>query len=351
MLATNCIGDHAGNRCLRPRPPAFTASAARKTSDCNDGRRATLRASGEDQNRAVMPSSELPGFASQVHAFMSPNLSQTRSLPVLQRSRGRAGIGLASDGHRHTRLARLFQQGCLKVRLPRPARDGEIDAVLINTSGGLTGGDELSVEIDLGEGAHATVTTPACERVYRSIGGEACVHHCLRVERHARLDWIPQETILYDRSRLRRRLDVRLAADAEVTLAEALLFGRTAAGESVNSGLLHDIWTVRRDGFLLFADATRISDPFDEAMACPTALNGCVAMASAVHVGSELEAKRDALRDTMTRFECTAAGASVTNGVLVVRMVAPDSRALRATLAAALACLREQRPLPRNWLC
>ncbi len=298
-----------------------------------------------------MPSSDLPGFASQVNAFMSPGLSQTRPLPLLQRSRGLAGIGLGSDGHGHTRLARLFQQGCLKVRLPRPGREGEIDAVLINTSGGLTGGDELSVEIDLGEGARATVTTPACERVYRSIGGEACVHHRLRVGPRARLDWIPQETILYDRSRLRRRFDVRLDADAEVTLAEALLFGRTAAGESIQGGLLHDTWTVRRDGQLLFADATRVSDPFGDAMACPAALNGCVAMASVVHVGRDLEARRDALRETMARFDGTAAGASVANGVLVARLVAPGSRALRAALAAALACLREQRPLPRNWLC
>ncbi|WP_332814898.1 urease accessory protein UreD [Ramlibacter sp.] len=298
-----------------------------------------------------MPSSDLPGFASQVNAFLSPGPSPAQQRHLLQRSRGRVRIGLGSDESRATRLASLFQEGCLKVRLPRPARQGEVDAVLINTAGGLTGGDVLSVEIDLDEGAQATVTTPACERVYRSIGGDACVHHGLRVGRRARLDWIPQETILYDRSRLRRRFDVRLADDAEVTLAEALLFGRTAAGESVRSGLLRDTWTVQRDGRLLFADATRVSDPFGDAIACPTALAGCVAIASIVHVGSELEARRDALRDTMARFDATAAGASVADGVLVVRMVAPDSRALRATLAAALACLREQRPLPRNWLC
>src|SRR5688500_12647012 len=147
--------------------------------------------------------------------------------PALQRARGRVSVGFrrAKDGR--TQIVDLFQEGCLKVRLPRAQRDGEADLVMMNIAGGLTGGDRLAVEVTVGEGACATVTTPACEYIYRSTGGEASIEQRLRVGRGARLDWIPQETILFDRSRVRRRLDIQLEADAEITIAEAVLFGRT----------------------------------------------------------------------------------------------------------------------------
>ena len=217
--------------------------------------------------------------------------------------------------------------------------------------GGLTGGDALSVDVSLDDGARATVTTPGCERIYRSVDGDAVVHQRLQVGRRARLDWIPQETILFDRARLSRRFDIELQDDAEITLAEAMLFGRAAMGETIRSGFVRDCWTVRRDGRLLFADAMRIAEPFDEAMACSTTLCGGGAMATLVHVGRDLEAKRDALRDVFAEDRGSLAGASIVNDVLVARIVASSGRALRSTLVAALSVLREQRTLPRNWLC
>src|SRR3546814_973684 len=86
----------------------------------------------------------------------------------------------------------------------------------------------------------------------------AFIEQHLQVGRGARLDWIPQGTILYDRSRVRRRLDVQLEGDAEITVAEAVLLGRAEMGETVNGGSFSDLWTVRRDGSLLYADAMRI---------------------------------------------------------------------------------------------
>jgi urease accessory protein len=258
---------------------------------------------------------------------------------------------LCAAEDRTTRLAELFQEGCLKIRLPRPATDGYIDAVIINTAGGLTGGDTLRIDVALDQGARATVTTPGCEHIYRSALGDAVIHQRLRVGSGARLDWLPQETILFDRGRLRRRFDVQLEADAEITLLEAVLFGRAAMGETVRTGFLSDFWTIRRDGRLLFADAVRLADPFDRSMACPATLGGRLAMASLIHVGPHLEAKRDALRAGFPGSEGATAGASVVGDVLVTRMVASSGYALRRLLVAALGCLGEGRPLPRNWFC
>ncbi len=218
---------------------------------------------------------------------------------------------------------------------------------MINTAGGLTGGDRIAVEVALEEGARASVTTPACERVYRSLQGEVRVEQRLRVGPGARLDWIPQETILYDRGRLRRRLDVELEADAGITIVEALLLGRAAMGEIVTEGVFADFRAVRRGADLIFADATRIA----EFLANPAALGGHPAMASLLHIGPDVARKREALRAAFDEGEDAWAGASLIGEVLVARIVASGGAALRRMVIPALAVLRDARPLPRLWSC
>jgi len=269
--------------------------------------------------------------------------------PGFQRAQGRARVKVCSAEDLTPRLVELFQEGSLKIRLPRSQTSGNLDILVINTSGGLTGGDALSIEVTLDEGARATVTTPGCERIYRSANGEADIQQHLRVGRGARLDWIPQETILFDRARLTRRFDIELEGDAEITLSEAILFGRAAMGETVKSGFLSDFWTVRRDGRLLFADAVRMSGPLNQIAACPSSMGSHIAMASLIHVGRRIEAKRDALRARFSENEGSVAGASVVGDVLVARMVAASGHTLRGVLIPALGCLRDGRPLPRNW--
>lgn len=256
---------------------------------------------------------------------------------------------LAPDGS--TRLSDLFQQGSLKIRMPYREADGGFNALLINTSGGLTGGDELSVQVVLEDGTRATVTTPGCERVYRSAGGDAHIRQHLQVGRGARLDWIPQETILFNRARLRRRFEIELEAGAEITLAESIVFGRAAMGETVTSGFLSDFWSIRREGRLVFADAVRMSDPLDRCMHDPTTLGGNIAIASLVHVGSNLEFKRDSIRAAFAEIGTCAAGASLIGDVLVARMAAESSQILRTFLIKALGCVRDGRGIPRNWFC
>jgi urease accessory protein len=269
--------------------------------------------------------------------------------PVVQRARGKLYVGLCRGEDGATRVVDLFQQGCLKVRLPRPENVGEADLVVMNTAGGLTGGDRVSIEVAAAAGARVTVTTPGCERIYRSAQGEAVIEQRLRVGPGARLDWIPQETILYDRSRVRRRLEAHLEDDAEITIVETILFGRAAMGERLIHGAFSDFWTIHRDGRLIFADGTRIGEGFEQTMANPATLGGEVALASLVHVGPDLAGKRDALRAGFAGGADVRAGASVVGDVLVARMVAPGGSGLRHALVAALGSLRHPRATPRLW--
>ena len=146
--------------------------------------------------------------------------------------------------HRN-RISRLYQDGAARIRLPKVSA-GPLEAVLINTAGGLTGGDRLGWSIKVGPGASAIVTTQACERIYRAQNGQAEVTCQLAVGPAGRLAWLPQETILYNNAAFSRRLDAQLDPGAEALIVEAAVFGRQAMGEKVENGIFRDRWRIHQ---------------------------------------------------------------------------------------------------------
>ncbi|MCB2133095.1 MAG: urease accessory protein UreD, partial [Rhodobacteraceae bacterium] len=129
------------------------------------------------------------------------------------------------------RLQGLRQAGSLKLLFPRPVGRG-IEVVAVNTAGGITGGDRFGIRAEAGAGTLLTVTTQAAERAYRAQQDEvAAVENRVIAEAGAEVRWLPQETILFDRCALRRRLRIDLAPDARLLAAEPLIFGRAAMGE------------------------------------------------------------------------------------------------------------------------
>ena len=169
-----------------------------------------------------------------------------------QRAEGEVVLAMGAGG-----LTRLREAHAAKVRLP--ARGHE--AILINTGGGLAGGDRFSFDITAEEGARLTVTSQAAERVYRSLGADAEVAVKLSAWRGAQLMWLPQETILFDGARLSRRIDADLAPEARLLAVESIILGREAAGETIRHAALHDRWRVRQGGRLVFADDLAIDGP------------------------------------------------------------------------------------------
>ena len=153
---------------------------------------------------------------------------------------------------------------------------------MLNTAGGLTGGDYYRTEAAAGEGAALTLTTQACERLYRAVDGTARVETELRAGPGAMLHWLPQETILFDGGRLNRTLSVDLAGDAVFLGVEALMLGRAASGETVTMGAFHDSWRIRRDGRLIFADEARMQDDIDATSQGPAVMAGHKAVATVV---------------------------------------------------------------------
>jgi urease accessory protein len=262
----------------------------------------------------------------------------------MQRAEGRACVTFRRRAGA-TRLETLFQEGCAKVRLPTLFPGAAPEAILINTAGGLTGGDRFAVEVTVGQGASAVVTMQACERIYRSTGEDARVVNTLRVQPGAQLAWLPQETILFDAGKLARSLDMDLEGDAELVAVEAVLFGRTAMGETVQSGSLHDRWRVRRDGRLIFADDFRVEGDIAARLASSATLGGRRAMATVLYCGNEPERLLESARAIIGE----EGGASAWGGKLLVRLVAETGLVLRRKLEPLLSLFLPGQPLPKVW--
>jgi|AP12_2_1047962.scaffolds.fasta_scaffold12337_2 urease accessory protein len=268
--------------------------------------------------------------------------------PILQRAHGEVRLGFVAVKGK-TCLAECFQAGSAKVLLPRTFETKAREAVLLNTAGGLTGGDHLAYRVSAGPGSLAVVSTQAAERIYRRVAGTARIEAEISVGSGARLDWLPQETILFDRSALSRRLIADVASDATLLAAEAIVLGRAAMGETVQHVAFGDGWRIRRDNKLIFADGIRLDGNATAIMSGSATGGGAVAFATVLLVSPEASALVDAARETIA-CGLGEGGASVWNDMLVARLAAPSGQALRNDLVALVECLRGS-SMPRVWYC
>ena len=243
------------------------------------------------------------------------------------------------------RIAGLRQSGSLKLLFPRRVGPA-LEAVLLNTAGGLTGGDRMEVEVTAGPGARVVMTTQAAERAYRALAGtEARVTVRLAVRAGARIDWLPQETIVYDGSALVRSLHLDLDPEGQALLVEPLIFGRAAMGEVLRAALLRDRWEVRCDGQLVFVDALRLEGDLAAQLQRPAVAGGAGAMASVLLVGPGAATGLAALRPLLP----PGSGVSLLHdGLLFARLLAPDGLALRKLLIPVIETLSAA-ALPKVW--
>jgi urease accessory protein len=249
----------------------------------------------------------------------------------------------AADGV--TRRGEVHEAGSLRVRFPNAERD-VMEAVLVNTAGGVAGGDRFDISLHARENAKLQVTTATAEKVYRSHGPAAAVSVTLRADAGAHLAWLPQETILFDQARVERRIDVEMADTASVALCEIVVFGRTAMGEQLRTGLFTDRWRIRRGGRLIFAETISLKDDIAAALSQPAiASSGCAIGTLLIAPGDEAMITR--IRDAIPQFACEV-GLSAWNGFALVRFCAQDTAMLRADVVKVLA--QAQMPLPRLWL-
>lgn len=267
-----------------------------------------------------------------VNVFPS-EVAPPATLPASIRAAGALRLVVSETG-RGTAVSDLSESGPLRVRFPR-VREERLEAILLNTAGGIAGGDRLEFAVECRSGAALAITSQAAEKIYRSNGLTSRIAVSLRCARGGRLDWTPQETILFDRARVEREIEADIATGARLTLCEAVVFGREAMGETVQRGMFRDRWRLRRDGRLVFADAFRLEDDIGTTLRRRAALNGWIGAATLLVAGDDAEGRLDAVRQTL-QGEGLEAGASAFNGLLIARLLARDSMILRSAVVAAL---------------
>jgi urease accessory protein len=245
-----------------------------------------------------------------------------------------------------TRRRQLHESGSLRVRFPSPEAEG-LSAVFVNTAGGVAGGDRFDIDIAAGEGARLTLTTAAAEKIYRAESRPAQLNISLKAAAGSHLGWLPQETILFDRARVSRQIDIDLADSASLLLCEIVVFGRAAMGERMLQGEFVDRWRIRRGGRLIFAETIRLDGNIGAKLASPAIAKGGVAIGTALIVPGD-EALVENIR-TLSESFGGEVGISAWNGFAMARFCAQDAARLRADMMAVLGRASGS-ALPRLWL-
>jgi len=245
-----------------------------------------------------------------------------------------------------TRRRHLHESGSLRVRFPSPEAEG-LSAVFVNTAGGVAGGDRFDIDIATGAGSRLAVTTAAAEKVYRAQGPAAELNIALKAAADSQLAWLPQETILFDRARLLRNIEIDLAETASLLLCEIVVFGRAAMGERMRQGEFVDRWRIRRGGRLVFAETIRLDGDLGEKLARPAVAKAGVAIGTALMMPGD-EALVQRIRELSESFGGEV-GISAWNGFAMARFCAQDAARLRADMMAVLGRASGS-ALPRLWL-
>lgn len=268
----------------------------------------------------------------------------------MQRANGAARVTFGPRG-----LADLYQRTPCRLLFPRVQPEEPPCAVMVTTTGGLTGGDVVTFDVGVEAQSRATITAQAAEKIYKASDERPVdMQVNLQVGEGGWLEWLPQESILFDRARLHRRTTAHLHPTGRLLACEMVFFGRTAHGEAFATGLLHDSWRLYVGAQLKWADALHLQDDIPTTLADPFAFNGARAMATVIYAGPDAASFRAEARGLLEQVTGVTAGVTLVQGVLLARFVGGDAAKLRASVVQYLEQMRAlagglPARLPRLW--
>jgi urease accessory protein len=272
----------------------------------------------------------------------------------LQRAEGSCRI-LLSGSESGTRVMDVFQRSPIRVMFPRIGGAAVKEAVLINTAGGIAGGDRLECSVTALTSASIAVTSQAAEKIYRALNEPARITTKLKACEGAKLGWLPQETIVFNWARLCRETEIELFSGAELLALEWLVLGRAAHGEEMVGGHITDSWRVKRDGRLIWADSFRATDEMFPHLHRKALLANCKAVGTLIYFGPDLDTRLEFVRGIARSLECHCAATSV-GGLIIVRFAAKASSDLRLALRSFLQQFSRELGggpfrVPKMWSC
>jgi len=282
---------------------------------------------------------------------LCPNQPSDRDL---QRADG-CGRLVLSGSENGTRIEDVFERSPTRIMFPRTGSRPVEEAVIINTGGGVAGGDQLECSVNALPGASIAVTSQAAEKVYRALHDPARVATRLKAGESARLAWLPQETIVFNGARIHRTTEIELFSGAEFLALEWLVLGRAAHGEIMARGSITDSWRVKKEGRLIWADSFRISDEIFAYLNRKALLSTFNSLATLVYFGPDLVRRLELLRQILSSLECDCA-ATLVSGLIVARFATKQSSDLKLALRSFLQQFGPELgsgpfQVPKMWSC
>jgi urease accessory protein len=286
------------------------------------------------------------------HPLASTDAGQTRNAD------NQAWLSLVfADDNGTTRLFDRAHYGPLRVQKALYPEGASIcHAIVVHPPGGVVGGDQLTIKASVGNRAHAFLTTPGAAKWYQANGKNSQQKVRLQVADAAALEWLPQETIFFDRARVELEHQVELQGNARYIGGEILCFGRTASGETFNSGRISQQTGVRRDGKLLWFEQGVLSGG-SSAMHSRLGLADCTVCATLIVAGKTFPGSFvQQLRNLTNQLAEGHASVGVTQikSVLVLRHLGHSSELARCWMMQAWQLIRPQLVghealIPRIW--
>jgi urease accessory protein len=272
----------------------------------------------------------------------------------LQRADG-AGRIVVSGSQKGTYITDVYQRSPIRIMFPRGGSAALEEAVFINTAGGIAGGDKLESGVTALANASIAVTSQAAEKIYRALNEPARLVTKLKACATAKLAWLPQETIIFNRGRVSRQTEIEVCSGCELLALECLVLGRAAHGEKMAGGDITDSWRVKKDGRLIWADTFRVTDEVFPYLQRKALLADCKAFATLIYFGPDLEIRLELMRNIASSITCDCAPTSV-GGLIIVRFAVKDSFDLRIELRNFLRHFSQEAGpgpfrVPKMWSC
>jgi len=265
-------------------------------------------------------------------------------------------LGFALQGER-TVLRENRHVGPLRVQKALyPEGDAVCQAILLHPPSGIAGGDHLTIAAEIGTGGHAQLTTPGAGKWYRSGGAEASQEIEFSLQEGATLEWLPQESIVFDGARARMTTRVSLAADSRYIGWDILCLGRAAAGERFENGRFDLFCRVDRAGQPIWLERGGFAGN-DAMLHSPAGWAGSTVCGSLLCSFPELPQQATGLLETCRSIapnDGASHALSALPGILVARYLGDSSEAARRWFAEIWkilrpACCNRPAVTPRIW--
>ena len=259
----------------------------------------------------------------------------------LQKSLGKLDVKIDNND-----LRCLYQEGCYKTIIPKTYNNYK-ELVLVNTSGGITSGDNLNAKFEFSN-SKICISTQAAEKIYSGFGEPAKIIMEISLKNKSDLLWLPKELILFNNSNLKRNFNINLFDNSNLIMCETIVLGRKSMKEKLINGYFSDFWNVFENGKLVHAEAISFSKGIDEFISNKISLNNNYVVNTIIIMGEKFLLNGEKIKKSNLKKNGVVSEISQWDKKMIIRTLALDNYYLKNALDDILSNFLQSK-LPEVW--